>query len=157
MRFLAAIILLAILILPFGHSSAFPPNELAEKDLQTLKIHASQGDADAQNNLGESYFKGKGVPKNYAQARLWFEKAAAQGHAYAQNNLAELYFAGLGVPQDYVRAYMWVTLAAAQMTGDEQEQAEYNRDDVARRMTSAEVEKAKRLSQQCKARKFAGC
>jgi hypothetical protein len=64
---------------------------------------------------------------------------------------------GTDVPQDNVRAYMWVNLAAVHMTGDEQKQAVENRDDVARRMTPAQVAEAKRLTQQCQARKFNGC
>ena len=130
-----------------GHAAAL-------KAFQSL---AAQGNAEAQNNLGELHAKGQGVPQDYAQARQWFEKAAAQGNALAQNNLAELYFAGLGVPQDYVRAYLWVSLAAVHMKGDEQKQAEENRNDVAGRMTPEQITEAKRLTQQCMALKFKGC
>ena len=125
--------------------------------LKTFQSLAAQGNAEAQNNLGELHAKGQGVPQDYSQARQWYEKAAAQGHALAQNNLAELYYAGLGVPQDYVRAYMWVNLAAVHMKGDEQKQAAENRDDVARHMTPEQIAEAKRLTQQCLAQKFKGC
>ena len=125
--------------------------------LNAFQSLAAQGNAEAQNNLGELHAKGQGVPQDYAQARQWYEKAAAQGHALAQNNLAELYYAGLGVPQDYVRAYLWVSLAAVHMKGDERKQAEENRDDVARRMTPEQIAEAKRLTQQCMERKFKGC
>lgn len=125
--------------------------------LNAVQSLAAQGNAEAQNNLGELYAKGQGVPQNYAQARQWYEKAAAQGHALAQNNLAELYFAGLGVPQDYVRAYLWVSLAAVHMKGDEQKQAEENRNDVTGRMTPEQIAEAKRLTQQCMVQKFKGC
>lgn len=125
--------------------------------LKAFQSLAAQGNAEAQNNLGELYAKGQGVPQDYAQARQWYEKAAAQGNALAQNNLAELYFAGLGVPQDYVRAYLWVSLAAVHMKGDEQKQAEENRNDVAGRMTPEQITEAKRLTQQCMALKFKGC
>jgi uncharacterized protein len=125
--------------------------------LNAFQSLAAQGNAEAQNNLGELHAKGQGVPQDYAQARQWYEKAAAHGHALAQNNLAELYYAGLGVPQDYVRAYLWVSLAAVHMKGDERKQAEENRDDVARRMTPEQIAEAKRLTQQCMERKFKGC
>ena len=125
--------------------------------LKTFQSLAAQGNAEAQNNLGELHARGQGAPKDYSQARQWYEKAAAQGHALAQNNLAELYYAGLGVPQDYVRAYMWVNLAAVHMKGDEQKQAAENRDDVARHMTPEQIAEAKRLTQQCLAQKFKGC
>ena len=132
-------------------TAANPPGDYATA-LKAFQSLAAQGNAEAQNNLGELYAIGQGVSQDYAQARQWYEKAAAQGNALAQNNLAELYYAGLGVPQDDVRAYMWVNLAAAHMTGDEQKQAVENRDDVARRMTPAQVAEAQRLSQQ-----FKGC
>ena len=155
MRSLAVSILLVILLLPLGQSIAFPP--AGSKDLSTLQTQANQGNAEAQNGVGELYAKGKGMPQDYAQARAWYEKAAAQGHPHAQNNLAELYFAGLGVPQDYVRAYMWVSLAAAHMQGEDKKQAEENREDVAQRMTAAQITEAKRLSEQCRTKKFKGC
>lgn len=155
MHAIAVIILLATLVLPVGSSMAFPP--AGTKDLSTLQAQANQGNAEAQNGLGELYAKGKGMPQDYAQSRTWYEKAAAQGHPMAQNNLAELYFAGLGGPQDLVRAYMWVNLAASHMQGDEKKQAEENRDDVAQRMTPAQITEAKRLSQQCQANQFKGC
>jgi len=125
--------------------------------LKAFQSLAAQGNAEAQTNIGMLYANGQGVPQDYSQARQWYEKAAAQGNPMAQNNLAELYYAGLGVPQDDVRAYMWVNLAAVHMTGDEQKQAAENRDDVARRMTPAQIAEAKRLTQQCLARKFKGC
>jgi hypothetical protein len=120
-----------------------PPGDHATA-LKTFQSLAAQGNAEAQNNLGELYAKGQGVPQDYAQARQWYEKA-------------ELYFAGLGVPQDYVRAYLWVSLAAVHMKGDEQKQAEENRNDVAGRMTPEQITEAKRLTQQCMALKFKGC
>jgi TPR repeat protein len=155
LMYAVGIILLVILALPVGQTAAFPPPK--SKDLHAVQTQASQGDAEAQNSLGELYAKGMGMPQDYAQARAWYEKAAAQGHPLAQNNLAELYFAGLGVPQDYVRAYMWVNLAAAHMQGEEKKQAEENRDDVAQRMTPAQITEAKRLSEQCRAKRFKGC
>ena len=150
-----SIIILMALVLSTEQATAFPP--AGSKDLQTLQTQANQGIAEAQNGLGELYAKGKGMPQDYVQARGWYEKAAAQGHPHAQNNLAELYFAGLGVPQDFVRAYMWVDLAAGHMKGDDHKQAVENRDDVAQRMTPAQIIEAKRLSEQCRSKQFKGC
>lgn len=155
MSAITVIILLATLVLPVGSGIAFPP--AGSKDLSTLQTQANQGIAEAQNGLGELYAKGKGMPQDYAQARAWYEKAAAQGHPHAQNNLAELYFAGLGVPQDLVRAYMWVDLAAGHMKGEDHKQAIENRDDVAQRMTPAQIAEAKRLAEQCRSKQFKSC
>lgn len=149
------VIVLAILVLPVGPAAAFAPPD--GKELETLLTKARQGDTDAQIRLGELYAKGRGVQQDYTQARMWYGKAAAQGHPIAQNNLAELHFAGLGGPPDYVRAYMWVSLASTHMQGEEKKQAEENLEDVAKRMSPAQVAEAKRLSQQCRANMFKGC
>lgn len=78
MRALSFIILLAALVLPSGCASVSPPSDTsAAADLQTLQKQAAQGNASAQYNLGVLYDSGRGVPQDYAKARLWYEKAAA--------------------------------------------------------------------------------
>ena len=76
--------------------------------------HAEQGDAGAQNSLGILYYRGLGVPQDYAEAVKWHRKAADQGDAFAQSILGFLYGDGQGVPQDYVQAAKWYRLAAEQ-------------------------------------------
>jgi hypothetical protein len=58
---------------------------------------AQDGDADAQNYVGEIYEKGIGGSPDYEQAALWYQKAAAQGNSRAQLNLGFLNEKGLGV------------------------------------------------------------
>jgi TPR repeat protein len=119
---------------------------------------AAQDHADAQYNLGVLYDFEKGVPQDFATARHWYEQAATQGHAGAQNNLGGLYEFGHGVKQDSVRAYMWYNVAASLSTNDPQKDvAAENRDEIAGGMTFAQIAEAKRLTQQCLARKFKGC
>jgi clan AA aspartic protease (TIGR02281 family) len=60
------------------------------------------------------YYKGDGVPQNYAEALKWFRLAATQGQALAQNNLGVMYYIGEGVPQNYAEALKWFRLAATQ-------------------------------------------
>ena len=57
-----------------------------------ILIKAEQGDAEAQYNLGVSYYNGEGVAQDYAEAAYWFHKAAEQGNAYGQYGLADLYY-----------------------------------------------------------------
>jgi uncharacterized protein len=83
-------------------------------DIATIRERANAGDAQAQNLLARMYVVGKNVPKDYVQARQWFEKAAAQGNAVAQVELGWLYESGRGVPKDYVQAAKWYKKAAAQ-------------------------------------------
>jgi len=65
---------------------------------------AVDGDAVAQNYVGEIYEKGLGVPPDFASAKKWYERAAQQQNANAFINLANLFEKGLGVEKDPVRA-----------------------------------------------------
>jgi tetratricopeptide (TPR) repeat protein len=47
---------------------------------------ADQGLGDAQFNLGLLYAKGRGVPRDYVQAYMWFELSAAQDDQSAVSN-----------------------------------------------------------------------
>ncbi len=79
-----------------------------------FKKLAAQGDGDAQNNLGNMYREGKGVPRDDQQAVAWYRKAAEQWCSYSQYNLGLMYAYGLGVPKDEQSAYFWFLLASAQ-------------------------------------------
>ncbi len=59
---------------------------------------------------------------------------------------------GLGVTQDYVRAHKWFNIAAARGYAD----AAKNRDNVAKRMTPAQVAEAQRLARVWKPRAGVG-
>ena len=65
---------------------------------------AEEGDADAQNTVGEIFEQGLGTDPNYEVAALWYGRAAEQGHKTALFNLGTLYETGKGVEQDKVRA-----------------------------------------------------
>src|SRR5436309_1462838 len=53
---------------------------------------ADRGDADAQYNIAQAYFLGRGVPQNSNLAEQWYERAARQGHEEAQANYGLLLF-----------------------------------------------------------------
>jgi hypothetical protein len=101
---------------------ASPAEMISAVDLQQLMRLGAQGNASAQNQLGQMYANGRGVPQDLTTARKWYEKAAAQGHAWAQNQLGQLSADGLGVQQDYKKARYWWEQAAAQGVS----QAQYN-------------------------------
>src|SRR5665213_933637 len=82
---------------------------------QELGLTAEQNiSAVAQNNLGCCYQDGQGVAKDYAEAVMWFRKAAEQNYAPAQNNLGYCYANGRGVERDYAKAVEWFRKAAEQ-------------------------------------------
>ena len=88
---------------------------------ETLLKKAKRGDRNAQFELGEKYYTGKGVSKNYSEAVKWYRKSAEQGNASAQNNLGYCYGIGRGVSQNYQEAVRWYRKAADQ--GDETAQS----------------------------------
>ena len=45
-------------------------------------------------NVARSYYDGLGVPQDYAEAAVWYRKAAEKGNAYAQNMLGVCLFDG---------------------------------------------------------------
>ena len=52
--------------------------------LGLFQIHAAQGHAIAQYNLGLLYLHGLGVPQSRAQAQYWLTQSAEQNYAKAQ-------------------------------------------------------------------------
>jgi hypothetical protein len=66
---------------------AAQPNKMPDADLQNLKDRAAQGDAAAQNELGDRYYKGNGVAKDSRAALQWYMQAAQAGYAPAQASI----------------------------------------------------------------------
>ena len=81
------------------------------------------------------------------------EALADQGYASAQYSLGNMYKNGQGVTQDITRAHMWWNVAASQ--GDKA--AAYNRDIVAKEMTSSQIEEAQKLVHECIAKNYKDC
>lgn len=73
---------------------------------------AEQGQAIAQYQLGLLYANGKGVEKDDAKARKWYEKSAIQGHTEAQVNFGILLLYARGGQQDYKMAMYYLRLSA---------------------------------------------
>ena len=81
-------------------------------DFKTTKQQAEQGDATAQNNLGNMYYTGDGVEKNSIKAVYWYTKASQQDNPQAQAQLGYMYYTGDGVKQDYKQALYWLKKSA---------------------------------------------
>jgi TPR repeat protein len=54
-------------------------NRRLSKLAETYDTRARRGDAKAQLTLGWMYYYGKGLPKDYVEAALWYRKSAEQG------------------------------------------------------------------------------
>ena len=123
------------------------PQDAAEA-VRWYRLAAEQGHASAQYDLGVTYGTGEGVPQDYTEAVTWYRKAAEQGHADAQFNLGLMYANGEGVPQDNVEAHMWLNLATSRLTGEQRERPVTVRDDLATRMTPADLSEAQRRARE---------
>ena len=131
------------------------PQDYAEA-MKWFRKAADQGDASAQYNLGGMYYKGQGVRKDYAEAVKWFGKAADQGEAIAMRNLGVMYESGEGVRKDYVMAHMWFNLAASRNPSSEIGRRNENvkdRDNLASKMTPAQIAEAQKLALEWKSKK----
>ena len=96
------------------NSHSIDQNSSTDAGVSWFRKAAEQGDADAQNVLGEMYYYGRGVAQDPPQAVFWFQKAAKQGNADAQNNLGMAYQNGQGVEQNSAEAGTWLRKAAEQ-------------------------------------------
>lgn len=83
-------------------------------EFSVLTAKAKAGEIESQFNLGMMYYAGTGVPQDYQQAKVWFQKASEQGFAGAQYNLGLMFAKGEGVTQDYQQALVWWQKAAEQ-------------------------------------------
>jgi hypothetical protein len=128
------------------------PQDYAEA-IKWYRKAAEQGNDFAQRFLGVMYEQGEGVPQNYAEAVMWYRRAAGQGYALAQFALGMMYDAGRGVPQDYVQAHAWYNLGASRFSASEKKERDVavkSRDEVASKMTPAQIAEAQRLAREWK-------
>ena len=80
--------------------------------LKVWMPQAEQGDAEAQNYVGEIFEKGLGQQPDYVSALQWYQKAADQGYSRAQINLGYMYEKGLGVDSNITVALNWYRKAS---------------------------------------------
>lgn len=78
--------------------------EVATDSIRTILNKAKSGDANAQNELGGWYYRGKHVKQNYEEAAQWWARAAKQGNVKAIGNLGLCYITGNGVGKDSITA-----------------------------------------------------
>ena len=97
---------------PLPDHSVPPANDA--KAAAYYKKASDLGTAQAQYNLGVSYFTGTGVEKNAERAVKYYQKAADQGHADALNALGFCHRYALGASMDLVRAARCYLMAAQQ-------------------------------------------
>jgi TPR repeat protein len=75
-----------------------------QEAIKCFHAAAELGHASAQNELGNLYAGGRGVPENDETAFHWWRSAAEQGHVKAQCKVADCYRNGIGIERDIDKA-----------------------------------------------------
>ena len=85
-----------------------------ENAIECYSKAAELGLLEAQNELGNMYYFGLGVERDYLKAFNYYRNAAKAGYVDAQNSLGECYLLGKGVDRDNEEAIKWIKRAAEQ-------------------------------------------
>jgi hypothetical protein len=92
-----------------------------EVDINKLIASAESGSSQAQKELGNVYYYGKGTMIDKEKAVYWWEKAANQENVAAQYNLGVFYL-GCDSVQCVAQAMLWLQKAAKNGDKDAREQ-----------------------------------
>jgi uncharacterized protein len=128
LRQLPQLILLSLL-LPAAQATAETDNTLLisaddrcafervdEESLQlaidTCVSAGESGDMQAQYELGQLYYSGERVERDYSAALQWLEQASIQGEPRAQYRLGMMHFQGEGVQRNLPQAYIILKMAS---------------------------------------------
>src|SRR5688572_33403936 len=57
--------------------------------------------------IGDVYYYGHGVSRDYIGAARWYRRAAMDSDAMAQSTLGDIYYYGRGVPPAFIEALKW--------------------------------------------------
>jgi hypothetical protein len=106
---------------------------------------AETGHARAQNGLGVLYRDGDLGEPDAKRAAEWFRRSAENGYAFAMYSLALLYRDGEGVERDDIEAHKWFNLASV-LNFDPRSM--FQRDLIARRMSSEDIAEAEKRAQE---------
>lgn len=122
-----------------------------------LRKAAEQAHALAQHNLGAKYELGRGVVQDYKEAVAWYRKAAEQGIDGAQYSLGVMYREGRGVIQYNVYAHMWFNILSSNGNQADHVNFSASRDEIAEKMTAADISKAQELARECVKKQYKDC
>lgn len=68
---------------------------------------ARMGNIEAIRKIGDRYYNGVGVQKNYSKALKWYVKSAKLGDSWSKNKIGEMYRDGKGSPINIDMATQW--------------------------------------------------
>ena len=111
--------------------------------------------------LGVIYEKGEVVPRNVKTAIKWFKLAAERKYQLAQLDLGAMY-EDRGKPlQDLIQGHMWYAFAASNTSTYSSPQrieaARVKLDNIEKKMSPSQIEKAISLRKECIKKDYKGC
>jgi hypothetical protein len=92
----------------------FEPCRFAREKRVAFDQRVESGDAGAANILGNLYWYGECVERDFGTAMAWYRRAAEHGHTGAAVTLGNIYFRGQNVTGDPTEAARWYHMAAEQ-------------------------------------------
>jgi len=122
------------------------PSPAMEAAAQFYRQSAVLGFAGAQNNLGDLYETGKGVPKSDKLAVYWYTRAAERGEPTAYFSLASILAEGAVDPEVLVEALKYAALAYNFMPeGHNKSEAEVLAKTLRAKLSSNDIERVREL------------
>ena len=141
----------ATLGIMYDNAQGVPRDDLAA--VAWFRKAADQGYAHAEYDLALKYSQGRGVTRDEGAALSWFQKAADHGDPEAMYRLGNASEFGKGTVIDYIEAYAWYEKAIANFPASwtvSRDRAVASRDALTSRMTSAQLEAARRIARERK-------
>ena len=94
---------------PCGKDS---PERCLKRSFDLALKTAEEGDVLAQFRVGQMYWEGGVMGRDFKKATLWFGQAARLGNTEAQHKLGRMYLEGSGLERDIEKAVDWLSQAA---------------------------------------------
>lgn len=96
-----------------GEKASSVADEQLTHAFELYKLASQQGSAEAALKIGDFYYYGTGIQRDYNRSVQFYHLAAGVNHAQARYNLGFMYQYGLGVPQDFHLAQRYYDAAVA--------------------------------------------
>ena len=122
-----------------------------DEAIKWYRQSAKKGSSVGQHLVSRMYHEGKGVPQDYDESMKWYLRSVSLDNALEQYKLGNLY--ATGVLKNKILSYMWYNISAANGRKD----GDTNRDNLAKNMSQASIEKAKAMATDCMSSGYTKC
>ena len=114
---------------------------------------ANEGVSNAQYNVGLMHHNGLGTKQDFKQAYKWLLQSSEQGNLNSIRLISTMYALGNGINKNFVKSYMWAKIGS----DNNDQNSKILLDSLLKEMSNSEIDKAKKLVQECNSKEFKGC